>query len=217
MKKWILYALVLPCLCKGDIVFTSYNGDLTPAFPSNEFTLDMNNDSAPEFKFSAVMDAPLYSVYVECFESGAVLFPRQLGVISVVAIQKDSLIGSGELGGSARWDTTLGILSHSDLIFPTGSIKGGPFWETNAYLGVSLTINKNTHYGWIQIDNPSAFPGGTITGFAYENTPNTSIIAGAIPEPSSMILFIVGVTGIWSLWKGKREKGSVRLNHYSVF
>lgn len=201
MKKWVLCILVLPCLCRGNIIYTAYSGDLTPTSPSNEFVLDMDDNGTPEFKFSAVMDAPLYSVYMECFESGAVLFPQQLGAISVVAIPKDSLIGSDALEGAARWDSTLGILSHSNLIYPTGSIKGGPFWETKAYLGVSLIINGNTHYGWIQIDNPDAFPGGTITGFAYESMPGDAIVAGAIPEPSSAILFAIGAIGAWTLRK----------------
>lgn len=205
MRKWVLYILILPCLCRGDIIYKAYSGDLTPTSPSSEFTLDMDDNGTPEFKFTAVMDAPLYSVYIECFESGAVLFPQELGAISVVAIPKDSLIDSDALGGSARWDTTLGILSHSDLIFPTGPIKGGPFWETNAYLGVSLIINETTHYGWIQIDNPNAFPGGTITGFAYETTPGVGIVAGAVPEPSSLILFLIGAWGTWILRKEKNR------------
>ncbi len=194
-------------------MFTPYSGDLTPAYQSNEFSLDMNNDGTPEFKFTAVMDAPLYSVYIECFESGAVLFPEQQGVISVFAIPKDSLIGSDELGGSARWDTTLGILSHADLIFPTGSMRGGPFWETNAYLGVSLQINGNTHYGWIQIDNPSDSPGGTITGFAYETTSGAGIVAGAVPEPSSILLFTIGAIGAWTLRRKRKNSDWDRTPH----
>ena len=204
MKKWVLYALLLPCLCKGDIVFTSYNGDLTPTSPANEFTLDINNDGYAEFKFTSIMDAPLYSVDVRSLNSGKFLYPEEIGVISALAVSNGLEINSDELGGSARWGTGLGILSHWDLQHPIGVIKGGHFLETNACLGISFQIDGNTHYGWIQIDNPNDVPGGTITGFAYESTPNTSIIAGAIPEPSSMILFIVGVTGIWTLRKRKK-------------
>ncbi len=206
MKKWVLYALILPCLCKGGIIFTPYNGDLTPAFPSNEFTLDINNDGTPEFKFSAVMDAPLYSVDVRGLGSEEILFPEAPGAISALAISHGTRIGSDELEGLARWETGIGILSHWDLQFPIGEIKGGYFLETNAYIGIRFQINENIHYGWIQVDNPFDVPGGTLTGFAYETSPGVSIIAGAVPEPSSTILFVIGFTGIWILRKEKLSK-----------
>lgn len=191
--------MILPCLCKGDIIYTPYNGDLTPAFPSNEFTLDINNDGTPEFRFSAVMDAPLYSVDVRSLGSEEILFPEALGTISALAISRGNNIDSGELEGNARWETGIGILSHWDLQFPIGEIKGGYFLETNAYIGIRFQINGNIHYGWIQVDNPFDVPGGTVTGFAYETSPGVSIIAGAIPEPSSAIIFIIGAIGAWTL------------------
>lgn len=199
MKKWVLYAMILPCLCKGDIIYTPYNGDLTPAFPSNEFTLDINNDGTPEFRFSAVMDAPLYSVDVRSLGSEEILFPEALGTISALAISRGNQIDSGELGGTARWGTGIGILSHWDLQFPIGEIKGGYFLETNAFIGIRFQINGNIHYGWIQVDNPFDVPGGTVTGFAYETSPGVSIVAGAVPEPSSVIIFIIGAIGAWTL------------------
>ncbi len=212
MKKWILYALVFPCLCKGDIIFTPYNGDLTPEIPyNNVFTIDINDDGISEFEFSAIMDAPLYSVHVRCLDSGKILVSAPLGAISAFGVSEGRRIDSDALGGDARWDAGLGILSHRDLQHPIGVIKGGHFLETNTCLGVSFQINGNTHYGWIQIDNPLDVPGGTLTGFAYESTPGIGIVAGAVPEPSSVFLVFLGAFTLWGL-KLRKERRLAKEN-----
>jgi hypothetical protein len=69
----------------------------------------------------------------------------------------------------------------------------GQFYNLNAFVGVEFEIEGETHYGWVQFDNPNPIYGGYVTGFAYETEPNTAIEAGAIPEPSTIGLFIMGL------------------------
>lgn len=79
--------------------------------------------------------------------------------------------------------------------------------SANGYLGVQFEIEGNTHYGWIYIRTGTNH--GWIDEWAYESTSETGIVAGAIPEPSSMALLLAGAFGIWTVRKRKQE-ASVR-------
>lgn len=63
------------------------------------------------------------------------------------------------------------------------------------YVGVQMDFeNKNfDHYGWIgiRIDN-EADATATVVGWAYNATPFGSIRAGQIPEPSSIVMTLLG-------------------------
>lgn len=74
------------------------------------------------------------------------------------------------------------------------SYSGAPF---EGYLAVRFVISGNTHYGWVDVETD---PGGeaaasvTIKALAYEDTPNTPILAGVtVPEPSSLALLAAGL------------------------
>jgi hypothetical protein len=81
--------------------------------------------------------------------------------------------------------------------FPTdGTVK---------YAGVQFLVGSDTFYGWvgIQLQDPAnGNSTGTITDFAYENTPGQGIAAGAVPEPSGLALLALGAVGL--LRRGER-------------
>ena len=67
--------------------------------------------------------------------------------------------------------------------------------EQTAYLGVEFLASGSVHYGWVFIDVPfTGINGGTVRSYAYEDEPNTPIIAGSIPEPSTAVLIGTGTT-----------------------
>lgn len=76
------------------------------------------------------------------------------------------------------------------------NLGGIGFWippDVTGYFGVQFLIGENTHYGWVFLDNSwGALGGGDIYGWAYETTPYTSILAGAVPEPSTFMLLGIG-------------------------
>ncbi|MBS0659815.1 MAG: PEP-CTERM sorting domain-containing protein [Verrucomicrobia bacterium] len=74
--------------------------------------------------------------------------------------------------------------------FATGPTPPG----TQAYVGFRFTIGANTHYGWLLL---SVGPGSIdFVSAAYDNTPNTPIAAGAIPEPSTLAFLSLGAVGV---------------------
>jgi hypothetical protein len=73
--------------------------------------------------------------------------------------------------------------------------------STDAYAGIRFESGGNFHYGWLHIQN-FGLNLGQISEWAYESNPNTSILAGAVPEPSALALLTVA--GIALLARRKR-------------
>jgi hypothetical protein len=81
----------------------------------------------------------------------------------------------------------------SDFFRGFSGTNGAPNWfgpfanggkgVRDRYLGFKFTIGKQAHYGWLRItvhipNSEKAGYSAVVTGYAYETTPNTAIIAG---------------------------------------
>jgi len=64
---------------------------------------------------------------------------------------------------------------------------------TGRFIGVSFLISGQPHYGWIRIDVAADCDSVTIVDYAYEDTPNTPIHAGA-PAPVGGIVHDISDT-----------------------
>lgn len=70
-------------------------------------------------------------------------------------------------------------------------------WDVGtSYLGVEFMVGEELHYGWLEIEVEFRFGGGVLKRFAYETTPNVAIATPLVPEPSTLILLLIGVVGI---------------------
>lgn len=120
-----------------------------------------------------------------------------------VEFQQDAPQFTG-LGGAERF---LGVrIDLNDALFPDNlfATANGPG---------STDDPSNYHYGWIgiQITN-EADATGVVTGYAYETTPGTAILAGdtgavpvnAVPEPCSLVVGALGGLTLTSSWLGRR-------------
>lgn len=81
----------------------------------------------------------------------------------------------------------------------------GP-WKnvSNHFLGLRFAIKGKAHYGWARLNVAcgDTWVTGTLTGYAYETTPNKSILSGqkqeagvAVSEPVSLRHLAQGATG----------------------
>lgn len=59
--------------------------------------------------------------------------------------------------------------------------------------------DDTVHYGWFRVQLPASGM-GTLVDYAYETTPGTALIAGAVPEPASVALMASGLAGLL-LWR----------------
>jgi hypothetical protein len=88
--------------------------------------------------------------------------------------------------------------------FDTGC--GGAFRGQNAYMGVEFQRAGDTHYGWVLLNIVDGQPSGQIESWAWETRPGVAILAGAVPEPSTWALLILG-GGLFVWFRRERNEG----------
>ncbi len=67
---------------------------------------------------------------------------------------------------------------------------------TDAYVGFSFPIGADLHYAWVRVDVNNAAGTFVIKDFAFENIPNTGILAGAISSALAGDLNSDGFVGL---------------------
>jgi hypothetical protein len=72
----------------------------------------------------------------------------------------------------------------------------------SAYLGLQFQLAGQTYYGWARAGAPvGGINGGWIYDYAYQTMPNTPILAGQVPEPSTFALLLVSGAAFWLVRK----------------
>ena len=172
-----------------------------------DFNLDINGDGITDFILESGSSDINY----------ATLIPQ--GNNAIVSMNSfAAAMTNGETIGSSlapiyQWSTgstTVGYLVF--LLGNSGVTENGNFvGKTSGYIGFNLANNGNNYYGWMYISSPSgggldgdAGTYGEVVNWAYQSSPNTAILAGAVPEPSTFALLALGgMAGIGFL----RRKG----------
>ena len=72
------------------------------------------------------------------------------------------------------------------------------------FVGFRFENNGNTYYGWARLDIDSGDLDGEVVDYAYEDNPNTAILTGAVPQPSSLSLLAMGTIGLAVLRRRRR-------------
>ncbi|QDU70467.1 PEP-CTERM sorting domain-containing protein [Mucisphaera calidilacus] len=143
-----------------------------PGSPS-AFNIDFDNDGTPE---GAIINSSV-NMQARFFPPGR------------------TLAGSGSyyatsFAPGAVIDATADTTGGANLM--TNPNYNANFVGQGNYIGYRFEIDGNTHYGWVQVDVTDNLINAIITGYAYESTPDTGIVAGAIPEPTSLALLAAG-------------------------
>lgn len=174
-------------------------GDDPPTEPPPEgeylpfMGLDLNNDGIDDFQLGDDLNDvnPLW-LYAEGFGNN-----------------KHTGNWIGEFGGvideSTDWTGGEYLLVSWMLLLNDGQAGVGPWAGETGYMGVQFDSDDGTHFGWVHMTVYAEHPGMTIYGWAYESVPGEGIIAGAIPEPSSGLLTIIGAISVWFLRKKNRR------------
>ena len=147
---------------------------------------------------SSTAPGPGYQFAIQNSEHGAALFFRDVN-----SLGGSSVVPAGEASESAQLGSgvTVGASSTFGNGFYLSYFGYGQFSGpvTNAFLGLEFTgTDGQTHYGWARLDVPdqSVSNQETLVDFAYESTPNTAIVTGAVPEPASLGLLALGAAGL---------------------
>lgn len=166
-------ALAQPAEAK--IVYTQAH-EVLGLYGAPTYSLDLNKDGIADFnlRWRQSSSGPAESVTVSGAGKNGI-FGR---VSSVSALEPGARIGpsgrttpNGALIGMRAW--VYFSLFSSIEIGRWGNLD-------NRYLGFKFLINGKAHYGWARLSVKAQLSGATalLTGYAYETTPNKSIIAG---------------------------------------
>lgn len=184
MKKTIAIITVLFVLLtlnvktKASIIYTN----ITDATLSSSAPIPINFDGAGGAEFT-----------IEDMGSGGAAQP---GIVFNTANDHFTTVSAAE------WDVIKGYPLNTAINSLTGWFDAGdayinPFWGTtlfpigvDTYIGAQFKIGANTYFGWIRV-NLNSNGAFIVKDFAYNNTPNTAILAGDVGTSS---IFVTSIT-----------------------
>ena len=186
---------------RADIVHTSADFLLGEVYQgTEEFDLDLNLDGTIDFSITASLNQ--FGGIAPTGQNQHLIHPSPPPNIGgyVAALDFDYLISSSSEGGSEEW---FGITDNYGTMISTWDVGTvGEFHRHRGFVGLKFESADGTHYGWLDIEGvPNGGSYFFVHGWAYETTPDVGIVAGAVPEPSSVVLFTIGAIGIWTLRK----------------
>src|SRR5690554_2531404 len=110
----------------------------------------------------------------------------------VVTTENNNQIGmqlsAGDvIGSTSAWSPWAFIGGVSDI---------NPEWVTgddvDGFAGLKVAIDDQIHYGWMHITYDSTSDTWSLLEWAYNDTPNESITAAQVPEPTTAALLLFG-------------------------
>lgn len=169
---------------------------------STSYALDLNADEIDDINF--ISDIGGVGFFIS--EGTRILgynYGRSGDLFASSHLNKGDVIGaSGQI-----WDTG-GYHLVATMIVPMSDqfIPSYPNYPNQYYIGLEITVDNQPHYGWLSIQAPDN-PGNSaiVSGWAYEDVPDTPLAAGAIPEPSSIVLIGIGTLGVWMIRQKKNR------------
>jgi hypothetical protein len=201
----------------GAVVVTSVPSNLVPAALPQTADLvadwDINGDSVPDFEFrfrqpqTAVdWQARVFPLSTGSFTFGTVGFTSTFFYAwrfnagdSIGPVPPAGAVPVGAAGSEAILGSRYGSTDYGQFLPP----------NSRGFLGLEFTVGANTFFGYIQVQvnrSPGAGqPGFQFISAAYENTPNTAITAGAVPEPGTLALLAFGAAGVVALQRRRKQ------------
>jgi hypothetical protein len=195
---------------EAKIVYTSTNAVVTP----NGYTLDLNNDgiadfylvhgvavsigNSERFSYLEVCHVPENNTLYNCVSSTNAPIKdngvRLVGANDAAALAAGSKIADGEK--FQQPGVPAGMI---DRAYYPGTSRTQQNWAgpwanggagvRNRYLGFKFKIDGQFHYGWARLSVVTTAHSGytaTLTGYAYETTPNKGIVAGQKSGPDEV-------------------------------
>jgi hypothetical protein len=188
-------AIVAQGNINAQVVVTDLNPDVIVDSLSAPYSLDFNNDANPELNFFVQhINGSSSTQGVQFTYDGAVAGLNITPGMNLIgtpgtgssssSFQLTALNNGDPIASAANFGTSANNILGLDIIVDAGilgqiPIQQGNFLnQSNKYLGGKLTAGANTFYGWVELSVNSNASQITIHKYAYQSTPNTSILAG---------------------------------------
>ena len=180
---------------KGAVVFTERPVLLTPSL--GLFEIDFDGNGTTDVSFEKIT-SPIFNNHISGSITTAVVVNSDPNVGGAQPLERGEVIGpilsetysflSLELRGQVGRLQLLSSFTSGDFL-----IEQGPFFRRTAYAGFSFEGEEGTHYGYALIRDNDANASITVLNWAYESEPGVPIVAGAIPEPSTLVLCLLSL------------------------
>jgi hypothetical protein len=225
-KKLIAYAtasvslLAITLPAEAEIVYTPANIPITEQ--NGVLTqLDLNNDGTPDFAFSnfSYRSSRFGTFFLKVSPDQA---PNEIWGIDTKGQKKvtaAALPEGASVGSNGNFKSDPGGLFMALTIdgFSGTTVSGSWTNVETAFLGLKFVINSEVHYGWARVKfvSPGKFKTASISGYAYETTPNTPIVTGQTSGTagdrtdrahSDLGMLAAGASGLLAL-RGKTSSG----------
>ena len=177
--------------------------------------VDLNSDGITDFTFST--DPSYVALRTELANRAIIRLDGGHDIGGpITPLESGYAIGSALLPGSnwpllwASSDFLGGYVSPGENSF-TGIVSvltsgSSTDFRGRAPIGVEFAAADGLHYGYLDISAGPGYGGFTFYGWAYESQPGVPIVAGAVPEPSSLLLASSGLLAVASKrWRNARR------------
>jgi hypothetical protein len=148
-------------------------------------SVDLDSDGVIDMQFRNHLGS--YSSYIGLTQLNNNFFAGKAG-----SRGPSNVFMNASIGPSLSWwqaQASHNLLNGTFQLRACNPAPFGSFAYTTGYLGVKFDIGSNKHYGWIKYHGSNFIPPrncyqtlghvtGTIIDWAYESTPDTSILAG---------------------------------------
>jgi hypothetical protein len=181
-------SLAITPFASAEIVYTPTDKVVGQNLGFSALPIDLNNDGMVDLNLSAYnfvsfsSGAHFFHSLNAVAEPGNMILATSHSPEFAAADAQGQVIGAGVRPAHFGRDA---IMAKSTVESDGGhsffSSRAGQWLNSkNRYLGIKFSIGGEVHYGWARI---SANPGtATLTGYAYETTPNKPILAGATED-----------------------------------
>lgn len=158
------------------------------------FRLDFDGDGFPELMFShdlgCVGNCRSWAG-ASAGNGGAVLSSTVGAFTGPTPLAAGAVIGPG----SSQFDSGGTLAEDRFAGQPPVTFGEEGLWDddTTAFIGFRFLLGGNTHYGWARVNVQEQTNIITVFDAGYEDTSDTGLRAGVVPEPGSLALLSLGV------------------------
>lgn len=158
----------------------------------------MDIGNSQRFSYLGVCHVPENNTLYNCVSSASSLAPNKDNAVRLLASDAAALNAGSKIADGEKFQ----LPARAALMLGRGFYYGSRTQQTrqgpwanggkgvkNRYLGFKFKINGQFHYGWARLTvttTPHSAYTATLTGYAYETTPNKGIVAGQESGPAEI-------------------------------
>lgn len=179
--------------------FGNKHGDGWPDRGSYVQDIDLDGDGAYDYYFRGGARDFLFVPVRDSRILTVMAIPPDLGSYTV-GFEAGAMIGSSPI--QTEWWGTADAISEYQygpvvMTMVTGYTYSTIPADEVRYFGLELHREDGVHYGWIAVETKLIHNNWLdVKGWAYESEPGKPILAGVIPEPSSLLLLAGGTVAL---------------------